>query len=140
MAVRIVPSLEQLVEGLVRGGAVRWQEKQPHIILLETSKITEAEPRSVTICDLHHCPFNASSSNSLDNPLGKIIEALLGLGAFLGDRDPAIIQSGALGGEQPGVQSLPSVVDLWVILMPIQPVCTHQTDILCMIFSYYGRC
>ena len=82
----------------MRGGAVRWQEKQLHIILLEPSKSLEAEPRYVTICDPHNCPFNASSSNNLDNPLGKIKESLLGLGAFLGDGNPAIIQFSALGG------------------------------------------
>ena len=37
MAVRIVPSLEQLFEGLVSGGAVRWQGKKLHTILLEPS-------------------------------------------------------------------------------------------------------
>ena len=93
----------------------------------------------MTICDPHNCPFNTSSSNSLDNPLGKLIEALLGLGAFLGDGDPSIIQFSALGGEQPRFQSLPIVVELWVVLVLIQPTCSHQTDILCMLFSYNGR-
>ena len=82
----------------MRGGAVRWQEKQLHIILLEPSNSMEAETRDVTICDPHHFPFNASSSNSLDNPLGKLIESLLGLGDFLSDGDPSIIQCIAPGG------------------------------------------
>ena len=101
MAVRIVPSLEQLVECLVRVGAIWCQEKQLQTILLEPSNSTEDEPRDVTICDPKMCSFNTSISNSLNNPLGKLIEALLGIGAFLGDEYPSIIQRSALGGEQP---------------------------------------
>ena len=122
------------------GGAVGWKEKQLHIILLEPSNSMEAETRDVTICDPHHFTFNASSSNSLDNPLGKLIEALLGMDDFIGDEDPETIQCSALGREHTGVQSLPRVVDLWVVLVTINTKCRYQTDILCMIFSYYGRC
>ena len=123
----------------MRGGAVRWQEKQLHIILLEPSKSLEAEPRYVTICDPHNCPFNAYSSNNLDNPLGKLIEDILGMGAFLSDGYPAIIQFISLGGEQLGLQILPSVVDIWVVLVPIHPTCSHQNEIIYMLFSYDGR-
>ena len=66
----------------------------------------------MAICDPHNFPFNASSSNSLYNPLGKLIEYLLGLGDFLGDGDLAIIQCNDLGGEYPGVQIIKSVVEL----------------------------
>ena len=93
----------------------------------------------MTICDPHNCPFNAYSSNNLDNPLGKLIEDILGMGAFLSDGYPAIIQCISLGGEQLGLQILPSVVDIWVVLVPIHPTCSHQTYILRMLLSYYGR-
>ena len=138
MSVRILPSLEQLFEGLVSGSAVQWPEKQLRIVLLETSNSLEAEPRYVTICDPHNFSFNSSSSNILDNPLGKLIEALLGLSDFIGDVEPAIIQCSSIGGEHPIVQSLPSLVDMWVVLVTIQTTCSHQTYIICMLFSLGG--